>query len=728
MKKMRSFAVLLLTFALAFSMLPAMNGSLYTHAASPYWKNLKTVPGGVGAATQIKWKKLSKKQQKKIGGITVFRDGKPIKNLKKSAKSFSDSMIQDGTKYTYQLKTYKKSTKKVRKYWNKVTKEWQKKKIKGARTKKVKETIYKYKNASPKMTVVTESYDYEENADAPSDTENNPSDGEDVPSADENTGTGDGMIEPPDLVEDTEPENTPQKENPAEKYSYTVTPILPQLNGFFYVETENPDPKSFRFLDKDSKYSTAEDGSAVITPNLYRYADIEYENADIYRVNGGYIFSSISTDGGEVILQTNDGSYSDYNHAKWVDSEAKLKLPQLQDTADYLISTYAKGGSFFDKMDSVQDGFKSICLYSGSYIRGQITKPNDYWFVATAGHMDQSFYIYSPYERENDRSLFVSYLYPFIADSWGFPSVMATVSERLDSRSSYKWSDTSHYLIDVTYGGETRSFGGAGQGEGKAVNEVLKYFTVGKNSSQFTLEGLYSLLKKYSEVVVDDDIPREDSLTWEMIGDTVGDGSWVRISDCHSKSNNKWLLGESVYAYMFKNRDRDYYYGSEWGVGYSNYLDGDLLYARDSWVDGRYVDDRCCFAQGEKYEDHPTSSIILKDVLFPNITYNYTYHSEDDIDYYDIKITETKRTVKFVYEDGVWTASGDIYDLEPDKINASSSDIRELVEKGLIDEKYLDVITLTQDEVDSMDLDCNTDSIPGSGYAFDGQTPPGTRF
>ena len=36
-------------------------------------------------------------------------------------------------------------------------------------------------------------------------------------------------------------------------YIYKVTPLMPPFNLFFFVETENPDPRTFRFEDKSSK-------------------------------------------------------------------------------------------------------------------------------------------------------------------------------------------------------------------------------------------------------------------------------------------------------------------------------------------------------------------------------------------------------------------------------------------------------------------------------------------
>lgn len=143
---------LIVAFTVAFSMMSAVSGSFYTYAASPYWKNFKAKATG-NNTVKLSWKKLSKKQREKINGIAVFCNGKLVKRIKKTAKVYTDKGLKPGKKYRYQLKTYKKSTKKVTKYWNKKTNKWQTKKIKGAKAKRFKRTRYTYKNTSGKKTV-----------------------------------------------------------------------------------------------------------------------------------------------------------------------------------------------------------------------------------------------------------------------------------------------------------------------------------------------------------------------------------------------------------------------------------------------------------------------------------------------------------------------------------------------------------------------------------------------
>ena len=309
------------------------------------------------------------------------------------------------------------------------------------------------------------------------------------------------------------PEETALAKASATGYSYTITPLLAPFNEYFFVKTDNPDPTSFRFADKTSVY--IEDEPSVISaawdswddkPNIYQ--DIRYQNRNTGRVDGGYIFCGSYTDGGEVVLQTKSGSDS-YN-VTWNDTKIKLKLPALKDDVDYLIDRYATKSSFFDNMDAVQEGFSSICLYSGSYIKGKLKRATDYWGMSTSPHKDQLFYIQSPYTREDSSSLFASAIYPYRYDSLGFPSVMSIVAKRLDSSAQISWNDDYHYMVNVTYKGDTRSYGGQGNGEGQGISEdkIKQYYTFGSGGTKITLEGTKKLLNEYSQVEMKDDVPR----------------------------------------------------------------------------------------------------------------------------------------------------------------------------------------------------------------------------
>ena len=529
------------------------------------------------------------------------------------------------------------------------------------------------------------------------------------------------------VVAGAEKVNSASAQKSVTDYSYTVTPLLEPFNEYFFVKTDNPDPCSFRFIDKSSIYGN----SGNISPNRdyrndgpYLYEDIKYENIQTGRVDGGYIFRGSYTDGGEVELQSN---VSTYYSSTWEDTGVKLRLPTLKDDVDYLIDTYATKSDFFDNMDAVESGFSSICLYSGSYIRGELYKVGDYWGMSTSPHKDQLFYIQSPYKRKNSKPLFASTAYPYRYDSLGFPSVMSTVAKRLDSTAEVSWNEDYHYLVDVTYNGETRSYGGAGTGEGQGISndKIKQYFTFTNSSAKLTTDSLRELLKYYASIKMEDDVPREDALTWKSIYDTVGEGSWVRLITITG------IFGGSGigYSYLYKDGDGDYFSTQNAGnAGGEIYWGGDLGYASDVWVDGRYVDAYENFVPGEKFENHPTSSIFIKTDL-PLVKYKteykYDYDTGKYVSYSTVTSVEIKKNnVLFNYssDDNIWTASYGSFE----NGYAYYDKIKEFVEKGQLDKKYLDMVTLTPDEVKALKVDRNTDAVPDKYFVYDMTEEPGT--
>ena len=531
------------------------------------------------------------------------------------------------------------------------------------------------------------------------------------------------------VVAGAEKVNSASAQKSVTDYSYMVTPLLEPFNEYFFVKTDNPDPCSFRFIDKSSIYGD----NGNISPNrdswndcLYLYEDIKYENIQTGRVDGGYIFRGSYTDGGEVELQSNVSTGSYYS-STWEDTGVKLRLPTLKDDVDYLIDTYATKSDFFDNMDAVESGFSSICLYSGSYIRGELYKVGDYWGMSTSPHKDQLFYIQSPYKRKNSKPLFASTAYPYRYDSLGFPSVMSTVAKRLDNTAEVSWNEDYHYLVDVTHNGETRSYGGAGTGEGQGISndKIKQYFTFTNSSAKLTTDSLRELLKYYASIKMEDDVPREDALTWKSIYDTVGEGSWVRLITITG------IFGGSGigYSYLYKDGDGDYFSTQNAGnAGGEIYWGGDLGYASDVWVDGRYVDAYENFVPGEKFENHPTSSIFIKTDL-PLVKYKteykYNYDTGKYVSYSTVTSVEIKKNnVLFDYssDDNIWMASYGSFE----NGYAYYDKIKEFVEKGQLDKKYLDMVTLTPDEVKALKVDRNTDAVPDKYFVYDMTEEPGT--
>ena len=502
------------------------------------------------------------------------------------------------------------------------------------------------------------------------------------------------------------------------QYSYKITPLLQPFNDYFFVETDNPNPKSFRFIDQTTVYDAKGDDISFCN---YAFADIHYDNPETRRVNGGYIFySTRKIDGGEIMLQAADvnkeSDYEDYSSwyysVVWENTGKTFTLPRLVDGTDYLIETYAAGDSFFDKMDAVQKGFNSVCLYSGSYLRGTIERTNDYWMAAAVGHVDQSLYIYSPYDRKDSKALFATAVYPFRYDSIGFPLMMIKVSEKLDSTSTHQWNEKYHYLVDITCDGVTKSYGGAGNGEGQGIDEKdIEYLSFGDNGTSFTLDSARERLERYAKLPIEDDVPHDDELTWKQIADTVGEGAWVRVAGSTGP----------VYTYLYSKRDGTHFAEKELGVGDRLYWGGDLGYTKDVWVDGRYVDKWRHFVPGETFEDHPTSDLLFTEITVPQIEYDKPCNQ------YVVKsITEKPQRALFRYDDELqrwiidsWSVASGCADYEK---------TAEMVEWGLVALQYLDKMTLTKEQVAAMHVDKNTNVLPPSGYVFDGTLPCGTPF
>lgn len=512
-------------------------------------------------------------------------------------------------------------------------------------------------------------------------------------------------------------------------YTYEVFPLMAPFHDYFYVRTDNPDPYSFRFVDKDTVYG--DEGEIKLKEALF--ADVKYEDTATYRVNGGYLFAGSGTDGGVLTLQidtqtsaprtipvhnlsTGEIEYETDRNEIWVDLDTQITLPQLYDDVDYLIATYAEGSDFFAKMDAVQKGFSSICLYSGSYIRGEVQRKGEFWSLSNSPHVDQTFYIQSPYARSGNQTLLASSLYPLRYDSVGFPSMMGAVAKRLDENATYKWSDSSHWLIDVTNGGETKSYGGQGSGTGQGIDpdQVLQTFTFEEEAPGYDMTSIRTLLGDYAKLEVPDDVPDVDTLTWDAVMDTVGDGAWVRMTSIGS------IFGgySSAYAYLYDTGSDRSLNADPVGTGGSIYWWGPLGYGSDTWVDGRYIGSHEIWEPGAVWEEHPQSDIILTQTAFPEITYRYTYSRT----YEDVEITETVRNVRFTYDaqNEIWIPA----DMDSNDYQA----IVTLAGQGEIAEKYLDMVQLTSDEIQALGVDSNTNTQPMTGYIYDGTAAAGTPF
>lgn len=525
-------------------------------------------------------------------------------------------------------------------------------------------------------------------------------------------------------------------DNEAEKYSYEIIPLMAPFSRYFYIKTDNPNPDSFRFVDEDNKYATnSEDTNTGIEPTDTVFSDVKYENEETKRVKDGYIAKCFGTytDGGELRLQERkvtgthpvvDSSGKKYYEKdyKCKDTEVTVQIDALQDVPDYLISTYGDSSkTFFDNLSGIQSAFDKECLYSGVYVLGKQKKSTEtpYYGLSTSPHADQTFYIQSPYYRSDSKPMLVSYLYPMKYDSLGFPSIIWEVAERLDSTVSIEWSSKAHYLINVTYNGETKTYGGAGSGGGQGINSnQIKYWYSFDGSADdaymnCNLEDVSSMIREYGELEVPEEPKDQPVLTWKSVRETVGkEGSYVKLTLLTS------IYGGTAegYTFMYDNGSTE-----EGEQGW-----GEIGHFSNAWYDGRYFNRKEYYYPGAEFEDtveKVSPDIILKDVTIKlpddGRTYYYDYRTMDKVSRYDVKTGVWSGFMKYRYDSESQTWIADILD----NIKYYSDDYEY---KSIDAPDFIDACTITMDEALAMNLDANTNKEPSSYYIYDQVTSPGT--
>lgn len=493
------------------------------------------------------------------------------------------------------------------------------------------------------------------------------------------------------------------------KYNYTVTPLTDNICHYFYVKTDNPDPESFDFIDENTTLSDSK--KCFVSRCSTEFADVEYTDKKTLRVQDGYIFYSAQTDGGKLTLES-------IKNGKHEVTKQSVTIPGLKSSEEYLIDNYTtESMSFFEKMDAVQKGLNGICLYSGVYVLGKLNKSTTtpYYGLSTSPHVDQTFYIQDPYYRSDSKTMLVSSLYPFRLDSIGFPSEMSAVAKMLDSSVSCKWNSSYHWLIDVTYAGETKSYGGQGNGGGQGITSDLikyKYLFNGSAGDAFTKSSwsdIRSMIEEYGNMTVQEEEKDLPELTWQDVCDTVGtDGSYVKLVLIHSIFG-----GEGVgYTFLYKNGSSSY-------PGYFS----------NAWYDGRYFNSYEFFEKGTTFDDQnaSTADIIVKNarIPFPNAPegkeYLYDYSTIDKVSEYDASTGVWSGFMKYSYDGNSKTWIASVY-------NRSTCYDKDTYKYSSIDDKdFKDACTLTLDEVKAMSVDGNANTDPKSYYNYDMTVSPGTE-
>lgn len=303
--------------------------------------------------------------------------------------------------------------------------------------------------------------------------------------------------------------------------------------------------------------------------------------------------------------------------------------------------------------------------------------------------------------------------------------MISTIALRIQSDAAVHWDSYYHDTVIITYNGETKSYGGQGQGGGQAVaeNQILKYYKFDnstndeaaaislKNSKQLLLD--YGKLEVYKE---EEHVP--DLLTWKDVQNTVGkEGAHIQIVRLGSSSG----YGPAGIGYSYIYDD-----------GYTYYSDSNGFYGTavsDAWFGGRYYNDNECFEYGASFEEHSTADIYIKDPVIPvpeECVYYYGPTEDNNRSYrlldfstytgYDAATGVWKGVFKFTYY-----SSTDTWEAE-----VISQACRGKNGAFVSDNTFIEAYTLTREEVLALGIDSNKDRYPDTYYTYNKLTPPGT--
>lgn len=503
--------------------------------------------------------------------------------------------------------------------------------------------------------------------------------------------------------------NDQNNKQTATAYTYSVIPLSNDVCSYFYVKTDNPYPENFDFVDKEVSFSKGK--QVYISQYPEELADVNYTDKKRLKVNGGYIFSSSSfTDGGKWNLVINF-------QGQKLETDVTVDVPPLKSANQYLIDTYTSSSmSFFEKLDAIEEGLEKISLYSGAYVLGELQKSEKtpYYGLSTSPHVDQNFYIQEPYYR-NSKVLLVSLLYPFRLDSIGFPSTIANVAKTLDASVSCRQNPNYHWLMDITYHGETRSYGGQGTGGGQGIREnqiLYRYSFDGSTNDAYNIRSLQrfsEIICEYGALTVPEDTTDLPELTWKDVIDTVGTrGSYIRLLLIHS------IWGSTSYGYTFMYDD---------GTTFPGYFS-------NAWYDGRYFNEHEYFEKGTSFEDPDasTADIVIKNAKIPfpeapeGKKYTYQYKDITKVNEYDASTETWSGFTNYEYDSKTQTWIATIYKY------SKSYDMTSGQYSSINDEAFINACTLTREEVKAMDIDKNANSDPAVYYNYDRTVFPGTKI
>ena len=485
-------------------------------------------------------------------------------------------------------------------------------------------------------------------------------------------------------------------------YTYEVAPILAPFPYYVYVKTDNPDPESFRLIDRDSSlYSAGSEGeiyrrtsatsgvSIKCEPGTYYvtqycFLDVAYEDKSIARVNGGYIFEARKafSDGGELVLQEIEHYGESIFTHKYRDTDVTVTCPKMTTYMNYLVDTYTDPSkTLFENLSSLQNGMEEISVYPRwLYDKDRPNEDTPYPYLYSSGYPEHLLMDgYDMYKRSTE-DMFITKAYPYVLDSLSFPSVIWRIAKRLEPDAEIKWNDCYHWLIDVTWDGETRSFGGAGNGgtEPLYTDRLATRFTFDGSANDLACTGDFSAF--VDQVMIYDQNAQDDAAYYmDLVQGSTYDaairatgGTWIRLRGGDYKP---------YYGYVVPHGDA-------------------CMVASKAWVDGKYVNEYERAALNESFEDHPYADILVHDVSY--VDHDGEPHTQDVIFSYD-REHEDWRAPYFYSNANYYFYSWTI----PDELIMSSEEAEAYVRAEIAE---------------------NGNRLPTEGLCYDGTEFPGTPF
>ncbi len=471
----------------------------------------------------------------------------------------------------------------------------------------------------------------------------------------------------------------------ASKYSYEITPMISGISSCYFVKTDNPDPQSFRFIDVDAphvygnysyydEYDLMDASPLSISWSNSKYINVDYEDTETLRVNGGYIFHNDSScyycdiNGGTFKVQQRE------NGSRFSDTGITVKCETVKDPISYILDQTS--GTFFERLSQYQDKLTSLSVYPFSVAdrSRQIGYPGIRRTLNVDGYLP-NVYVRGIYGK---CGTFLEYgIDPYVLSSASFPAMVKAAALRLDPNCTITKGGT-HEMIRITSGGVTRSYGGAGRGWEYGLCDLYKDQIKGKVSpaslAGSKMENISATVFAYKQMVAgnESDIIAEVEKTYK---------------------NNVWI------TLMEPDPDSDGHMIAFTGRGTGIFC--------DTWVDGRYVNSDYYFSPGKKtsFSEHPNSDIVLT---------GKTYTDQDGV-----KHTNSTLCYKYISQWDAWVA----YDQYFTKWVNSTDLINKYTTASFPSE-----FVLTRPQAKSLIDKAFTSSKPSVIYRYDGDAEPGTRL